>query len=222
MLSIRQLDVYIDSLERQLVRVNERIAKDIPYNYNFAKWRDSGIVKPVANLKIPKSMEAAIPDSAWQNIIDMATGKIGNAKSNFDISSMELNDKVRSLRQYKLAWQQKFSLSFACFVLFLIGAPLGSIIRKGGIGTPLVFAVIFFVIFHLLNTTGEKMTKEGVLGTVVGPWLPCIALIPVGIFLTYKAMRDSQLFNKEYYLRTFKAIRKLVARRKAENSVKEM
>jgi lipopolysaccharide export system permease protein len=86
----------------------------------------------------------------------MAASRISNNKSAFDINYIEYSDKKSELRHYQLAWQQKFSLSFACFVLFMIGAPLGSIIRKGGIGTPLVFAVIFFVIFHLLNTIGEK------------------------------------------------------------------
>ena len=97
-------------------------------------------------------------------------------------------------------------------VLFLIGAPLGAIIRKGGLGTPLVFAVIFFVIFHLLNTFGEKFTKEGVLPPAIGMWISTFVLIPIGAFLTYKAMKDSQLFNQEAYYRFFSKIKKLVKR----------
>jgi lipopolysaccharide export system permease protein len=93
-------------------------------------------------------------------------------------------------------------------VLFFIGAPLGSIIRKGGLGMPLVVALIFFMIFYLLNIFGEKFTKDHVLNPVVGMWLPVIVLAPVGFFLTYKAMHDSQLFNKEFYYRLFKNLKK--------------
>lgn len=139
----------------------------------------------------------------------MALSKINAAKSNIDILYADYLTKQKMNRDYSLGRQQKFALSFACFVMFLIGAPLGSIIRKGGLGSPLVFAVIFFAIFHLLNTSGEKLAKEGVLPVAVGAWLPSIILVPVGIFLTVKAMRDSQLFNKEFYYRSFGRLQKI-------------
>ena len=123
-----------------------------------------------------------------------------------EINSAEFLGREKSLRLHKIAWHEKFTLSIACFVLFLIGAPLGSIIRKGGLGTPLVFAVIFFVVFFLLNNFGKKFSKEDVLQPIIGMWLATLILVPVGIFLTYKAMHDSQLFNKEYYFRAFRKI----------------
>jgi lipopolysaccharide export system permease protein len=86
----------------------------------------------------------------------------------------------------------------------MIGAPLGSIIQKGGLGTPLIFAIAFFVLFNMLNTFGEKFAKQGVTSVFEGMWLSTLILIPIGIFLTYKAMHDSQLFNKEFYFRLFK------------------
>jgi lipopolysaccharide export system permease protein len=89
-----------------------------------------------------------------------------------------------------------------------IGAPLGAIIRKGGLGMPLVFAIVFFLIFHLLNMFGEKFAKEALLTPFWGMWLAVFSLTPVGAFLTYKAMRDSQLFNKEFYIRTFKKMKR--------------
>ena len=107
----------------------------------------------------------------------------------------------------KLEWHRKFSLSLACLVLFFIGAPLGSIIRKGGLGMPLVVAIVFFLIFHLLNMFGEKFVKEEIVSPFVGMWLSIFVLIPVGIFLTYKALHDSQLFSKEFYNRVFKKFR---------------
>jgi lipopolysaccharide export system permease protein len=103
-----------------------------------------------------------------------------------------------------MTWHEKITMSIACLVLFMIGAPLGSIIRKGGIGLPLIFAVIFFVIFFLLNNFGRKFVKEDVMQPVSGMWMATCVLIPIGIFLTYKAMADSQLFNKEFYYRLLK------------------
>jgi lipopolysaccharide export system permease protein len=94
-------------------------------------------------------------------------------------------------------------MSLACLVLFLIGAPLGSIIRKGGIGLPVIFAVIFFVIFFLLNNFGEKFVKQDVMVPFAGKWMATFILLPIGLFLTYKALNDSQLFNREFYFRVF-------------------
>ncbi len=106
-----------------------------------------------------------------------------------------------------MTWHEKITMSIACLVLFLIGAPLGSIIRKGGIGLPLIFAVIFFVIFFLLNNFGRKFVKQEVMQPISGMWMATFVLVPIGIFLTYKAMNDSQLFNKEFYNRLLKRFR---------------
>ena len=100
-------------------------------------------------------------------------------------------------------------------MLFLIGAPLGSIIRKGGLGTPLIFAIIFFMVFYFSSTTGEKFAKENTLSPFAGMWLATFVLVPVGLFLTYKAMRDSQLFNKEVYKKAAKYIGSFFGRKKA-------
>ena len=106
-----------------------------------------------------------------------------------------------------MEWHSKFSMSLAVLVLFLIGAPLGSIVRKGGIGTPVVFAVIFFVIFFLLNNFGKKFVKEGVLEPAAGMWMATAVLVPIGLFLIFKALNDSTLFNKESYFRMYTAIK---------------
>ena len=123
------------------------------------------------------------------------------------LPAANINNRVDDITLHKVEWHKKLSLSVACIVLFFIGAPLGSIIRKGGLGLPLVVALIFFLIFYLLNIFGEKFTKDNVLDPITGMWLPIIVLSPVGFFLTYKAMHDSQLFNKEYYYRIIKNIR---------------
>ncbi len=107
---------------------------------------------------------------------------------------------------------RKIVLSMACLILFLIGAPLGSIIRKGGLGTPLIAAISFFMVFYFSTTVGEKFAKEDTFTPFAGMWLAAFILVPIGIFLTYKAMRDSQLFNKEWYFRTANSFRRFIQR----------
>jgi len=108
---------------------------------------------------------------------------------------------------HQIEWHRKISLSLACLVLFLIGAALGSIIRKGGLGSPLVLSVVFFMIFYFLSNTGEKMSKAGSIQPILGMWISTIVLVPFGLFLTTKALKDSQLFNKEYYFRAWQKFR---------------
>jgi lipopolysaccharide export system permease protein len=136
-------------------------------------------------------------------------------KSSLDLINEEYNAKVNQKRKYLVEWHKKFALAFACMVLFIIGAPLGSIIRKGGLGMPLVVAVVFFLIFHLLNMFGQKWGENGTMTPMAGMWFSTMVLVPVGIFLTYKAMHDSQLFNQEFYYRFFRKVQKLVRRHEA-------
>ena len=145
-------------------------------------------------------------------------GQANSVKGILENNTTEFNARKLDIRLHLIEWHRKFSLSLACLVLFLIGAPLGSIIRKGGIGTPLIFAVVFFVVFFLLNNFGEKFVKQDVLQPVVGMWLATFALLPIGIFLVFKAMRDSQLFNQEAYYRLFKKVRRFVSTRKIEKN----
>ena len=155
-----------------------------------------------------------LPDSARRTIITRAIERISSQKNSLDVIAEEARMKQKDLRFHLIEWHRKFSLSLACVVLFLIGAPLGSIIRKGGMGMPLVIAVIFFLIFHLLNMFGEKFVREDITSAFFGMWLSTLVLLPVGMFFTYKAMHDSQLFNKEFYYRFFRSLRSIINKRK--------
>src|SRR4030095_11798684 len=126
---------------------------------------------------------------------------------NAEIDNTEFRVKQKDLRLHKIEWHKKITLSMACLVLFLIGAPLGSIIRKGGIGSPLVFAIFLFMFFFFFNTSGEKYAKENIMTAFGGMWMATMFLLPVGIFLTYKAMHDSNLMNKEFYFRSWRKIK---------------
>lgn len=213
MLSIRQLNKAIDSLAVVEKGVNTKLKADSKNYLSFIKHLDSGMNKTVKT-KAPKKFNELVPDSVLGFVEERAIGQINAMKSSIEVNLAELKVKEKERRLHEMAWHEKFAMSLACIVLFLIGAPLGSIIRKGGIGTPLVFAVIFFVIFFLLNNFGKKFVKEDVMSPAGGMWLASMVLVPIGCFLTYKAMRDSQLFNKEYYFRAFKKIRPMLVRLK--------
>lgn len=108
--------------------------------------------------------------------------------------------------QHEIEWHRKFTLSIACLILFFIGAPLGAIIRKGGLGMPVVMSVIFFIFFHILSISGEKMTKEVVLPSWQGMWIATIVFLPMGIFFTWKAASDSGLFSIDNYIESLKKV----------------
>jgi len=148
-----------------------------------------------------------LPDSTRLRVMEQSVTQITSSKAVIDQPAVLYNNGRNDLLQHQIAWHEKLTLSAACLVMFLIGAPLGSIIRKGGIGLPLVFAVVFFVVFFLLNNFGKKFVKQEVMTPVGGMWLATYILTPIGIFLIYKALHDSQLFNKEFYFRLIKNIR---------------
>jgi lipopolysaccharide export system permease protein len=162
--------------------------------------------------------DSIIPDSARVRVIEAAIGLANNLKFSLESVGNEIAHRKSEINFHKIEWHRKFSLSLACFVLFFIGAPLGSIIRKGGMGMPLVVAIIFFLLFHLLNMFGEKFVKEGIMPPFIGMWMAVWVLTPVGIFLTYKAMHDSQLFNKEYYNRLYKKVKIIFSKFKEQKS----
>lgn len=209
MLSMRQLDVAIDSIEKVDRLMAGRVKTDVFGFLPVTRYLDSNWKSKPVTVKA-KSFEQLIPDSITSLIHQKAGNRINSLRGSNEVVLAQYEDLQRNLRQHQIEWHRKISLSIACLVLFLIGAPLGSIIRKGGLGSPLVFAIIFFMLFYFSSTTGEKFAKEGSMDPRVGMWMSTFFLVPIGIFLTYKAMRDSQLFNKEFYARI---TRKIKARR---------
>ncbi len=212
MLSAKQLNKYIDSLTKLNDSTNlaqyKSLKNSIPYL--------SDTISSHKNLVAEKynAKDSLFPDSAVAILADRGISKANELKNLLTFSNSDIATKKEALTDHKIEWQRKFSFSLACMVLFFIGAPLGSIIRKGGMGMPLVVAIIFFLIFHLLNMFGEKFVKNDTFSPFVGMWLAVIVLTPVGVFLTYKAMNDSQLFNKEFYTRIGRKIKSLLPNKK--------
>lgn len=209
MLSARQLNKNIDSAYRSQKKVTERTQATFNNILHFAKISDSAWKKANEKLSAP-----VIPDSVRLSIKSRSLNIVEQLKSEATFATADMNRYKDDLLFSKIEWHRKYAFSLSCMVLFFIGAPLGSIIRKGGIGMPLVVAIIFFLIFHLLNMFGEKFVKENLLSPEIGMWLSIIVLTPVGIFLTYKAMHDSQLFSKEFYYRGYHKLKLLLQRNK--------
>lgn len=175
------------------------------------------VVKP--QKKDANVFTAFLPDSALSNVTERALGSITVVKDNASMNLNSIQEQQKNIRRYKIEWHKKIVLSLACFLMFMIGAPLGSIIRKGGLGTPMIFAIAFFLVFYFSSNTGEKMAKEGSLTPLTGMWLSTLILAPIGAFLTYKAMHDSNLFNKEFYHRLKRRVQGYIqARRKRNNA----
>lgn len=217
MYSMRQLEKTIDSLQRENKQIRKQNETELLRQFHFAglidtAWSKKSSIatkktKPVINF------DELLPDSAKTNV-NQNTRHVATSVSSINESLVNtLKDRERNLRKHKIEWHRKIVLSLACIVLFLIGAPLGSIIRKGGLGTPLIFAIIFFMIFYFSSTAGEKMAKENTLSPFGGMWLATFILLPVGLFLIYKALRDSQLFNKEVYRKAAQFITGLFGRK---------
>jgi lipopolysaccharide export system permease protein len=137
------------------------------------------------------------------NNLQRAVADTRTNKDQFAGLIFERENINRQMWRYDVEWHRKFSIAFACIVLFFIGAPLGAIIRKGGIGTPVIIAVLFFVIYYVIGMIGEKSVKSGSLNPVTGMWLSTMIVMPISIFLTYMATRDSVIFNSEMYINFF-------------------
>ncbi len=218
-LSMRQLDIAIDSLRKENDAIRVQLTKTMYATWTFTKYIDSNWAKQevidTGKRKTATTFSQWLPDSAKTDVAQRASGQVNSIRVGLESTATNLKDRERIFRKHNIEWHRKISLSLACLVLFLIGAPLGSIIRKGGLGTPLIFAIIFFMVFYFSSTMGEKFAKENTLSPFMGMWLATFVLVPIGLFLTYKAMRDSQLFNKESYHRFAKKVRSIFNRKRS-------
>jgi lipopolysaccharide export system permease protein len=205
MLSAKQLSKNMDSIKIVNDSVFKNISKTIKLNLTYLNDTAAAWAK-ISKSDVPKA-DHIFPLENDRSLNERALSKANELKNTLTFANNDYKSKVELLKNHKVEWHRKFSFSLACMVLFFIGAPLGSIIRKGGLGMPLVVAIIFFLIFHLLNVFGEKFAHAYTLSPFMGMWMAVFLLTPVGAFLTYKALNDSQIFNKDVYVRAFNKIK---------------
>ena len=207
MLSVRQLGKAIDSIQSMDSFFLQKASTEIYPYLKFMLLKDSTQLYKKVNLTDQKSFKDLLPAEETMSVVESAGYQFQSLQNNLATIASIYKEQQHAETMHAIEWHRKFTLSFACIVLFLIGAPLGAIIRKGGLGAPMVSAIAFFVVFFLLNNFGEKLAKSGQWSVYAGMWMSSLFLIPVGLFLTYKAMRDSQLFNQEFYYRFLQPIK---------------
>lgn len=144
------------------------------------------------------------------NALTLALNNSRNLKNSFDVKKSQVDGQAREFRRYEIAWYQKYSQAIACFVMFLIGAPLGAIIKKGGLGLPVLISILFFILFYMLTITGEKWAKEGVVDSLLGTIFSNLCLLPFGLFFLRQARKDARLFESDFYDGLLKWLRKFV------------
>ena len=143
------------------------------------------------------SLWATLTVQRMNQVLTIAEDRARNYCDQVEYNSMMLDDAERYIRKHQIELYRKFTLAFACLIFFFIGAPLGAIIRTGGLGAPVVISVVMFIIYYIIDNTGYKMAREALWPCWAGMWLSSFVLLPIGIFLTYKAATDSPLFNPE-------------------------
>lgn len=206
-------------INRKVLKMNRPTAAVDTLN---SKSKIDSIVSPgdLLDVKTTQQKEAVFTEAkkaALDSIIKYgdynskaATVGMNNArtiKNNFSTKLTQIDALEREFRRFEIAWYQKYTTAFACIVMFMIGAPLGAIIKKGGLGMPVLMSIIFFILFYMLTITGEKWAKEGITSTVFGTWFSNLVLLPFGFFFLRQARKDARLFEPDTYTEFFKKIK---------------
>lgn len=211
MMNVAQLNTAIDSLDSVIDNRVHTFSKGLNHRLLFVSDTssaldtvnaDSALATPLTDLNLTQQVQ----------VYSTATNLARANKTYTNSMKEELYNRQRNLNRHYIEWHRKFTLSVACLVLFFVGAPLGAIIRKGGLGMPVVVSVLFFLVWHITSITGEKLVKQSELEPIMGMWLATAMLTPIGIFLTYKATTDSVLLDATFYKTLLSPIQPLINR----------
>ena len=220
--SIDSMTVRLDSIKA----INSKNVYDMSYKKTFSKPKrelsqqaetgtgntatanDADSLTKISNEPVKiinfDSLYKAEAPSGQAALLVRAKSNIESVKADYYFKAATLGDEAYKVRRHLTEWHKKFTLSFACMVFFFIGAPLGAIIRKGGLGMPVVISVILFIFYYIIDNIGFKMARDGIWEAWEGMWLSSAILAPLGIFLTYKAVNDSVILNADTYLNAIK------------------
>ena len=220
MMNIKQLSHSLDSLQ------NRQVEKQSMFTTGFInRWSNYSSRGEVAELSNRRQSQVVENDSLAESIkvlnwpllsnysgenrsaiLEMAIGSARNAKDNVSFNKTDFKSHNENIKQHKKEWHKKFTLSIACIIFFFIGAPLGTIIRKGGLGLPVVISVLFFVVYYVISTACERMVIYGDMNMFLGVWMSSLILLPVGLFLTFKATTDAALLDAESWKKFFRKL----------------
>lgn len=187
------------------IRGREQSVKMIDSKYMGRDYRPQRQIVPIEEEKVQDyqidSLYASFTAKKKEQALQSAIDKARSQQDQIEYNAIMLDEYNRYIRKHEVELYRKFTLAFACLVFFFIGAPLGAIIRKGGLGAPVVISVVMFIIYYIIDNTGYKMAREALWPAWAGMWLSSFVLLPIGVFLTYKAATDSALFNPEAWLK---------------------
>lgn len=188
MLTLSELNYTIDSLQRNynndIISFADNTVQRNDYVFQLNRIQNIDKEKKVSDLL------SIFNNSEKQKILEMAKSNTSSTEFSIQNSRNDLEYKKKNINSHWVVYHEKFIIAFSCLLMFFIGAPLGAIIRKGGIGLPIVFAIIIFIAFHFTNTFGKKLAEEDTIPVILGMWLSSILLTPLAIFLTYRATND--------------------------------
>ena len=205
--TMRQIELSVDSMEHGLDSIGKQYYQEATRSYfrrPTLSTKDSTSL--YQRLRQGKQMVdfdkmiAAAPSNKVETARHTAQSQVLSMKSDLEWKSMVTRDGDHNIRRHWVEWHQKMTLSLACIIFFFVGAPLGAIIRKGGLGMPTVISVIIFIFWYIINTSGMKLARDGSTNMVLGMWISTVVIAPFGIFISYKANRDSVVFNTDAYL----------------------
>ena len=206
--NLREIETGLDSLAHKSDSIGRSLfayLQNTTYRrkVNIASQDSAKIARQTLNFD---TLYSQLTVSQQQSILRNAMQKSTVATNEYEFRGLISKDIDQSTRTHWVEWHKKFTLSLACLFFFFIGAPLGAIIRKGGLGVPVVISVTIFIFYYIINVSGEKMAKSGEWIPWFGEWLSSMVLCPIGIFLTYKANKDSAVFNIEAYINVIRKI----------------
>lgn len=212
MLTVSELSYTLDSLQKSY-------NKDVVSFADNLTLRNDNLLnrKPVENTLAAPKKENATKDilSLFSKgeriqIIAMAKNNINSTDFSIQNTKIDLEYKSKNINSHWLAIHEKFVMAYSCLLMFFIGAPLGAIIRKGGLGLPIVFAMLIFISFHFINTFGKKIAQEATISPFLGAWMASLLMTPLAIFLTYRATNDIGIMINFDWLTT--PVQKLVSK----------
>ncbi len=205
MLNVGELNYTLDSLHKNMKTDILSFSENI--NQRIGIQRSLKTVQPIKKSKpLPNAILSLYSNDKKLAVLNFASSTVENTLLSINGTQTELEFKQKNINGHLLAFYDKFVIAFACFLMFFIGAPLGAIIRKGGLGLPIVFAVLIFISFHFINTFGKRISQENGLHPFLGAWMSSFILSPLAILLTYRATNDIGLINMDIFMAPFQKI----------------
>jgi lipopolysaccharide export system permease protein len=224
MLNIIELQTASDSLNKLAIKKYEELSGFIqPYYYFYRSKSDSFQKALTPKLIAVKTKEPDITSHFYKipsaTIYASALNSARSVKNIIEYSIGEHSELTKLRARHRIEWHRKFILSVLCIVMFFIGAPLGSIIRKGGFGLPIIISVLLYVSYHIVSLSGEKAAKTEVWSPMDGMWFGVWVYIPLAFFITYQAANDSALFDKGLYMQIIKKIKSLFKKKESIKAI---